>query len=1176
MTQQKQFLALLAGGMLAFGGMASADDITITISTNVLRTGVIRSGLNYGTGHNRLTVSENFEGTLYRQSLTGTLYTNSFLVQSSNPFDTENSGWDDVYVGGNYRIASDPARGLTGAVVHVTNVWVDVWGNSPEHNVETNPYPRHPDRWTFSTGSVVFAGDIGSTVPAGTKLVASNDLQYVVDTEFTLAATSEIHAVTAGEWGSNWNTTVGTELTFYTNDTTTVPIGMASNTTVSTGGITGGVSLNVAYKYRNVLVLDQLMPGTSTQGVRGLTLQFERMSDHEGFLIEENWWRSGTCSIVATNVPGLFGQSALGMDGTESDAFFRLDSFGSSEIDVNTDWQCSFWVKAVSGTPNVSFDYRANTGDQLTNFTPTASWEKKVIDFSTTGITNNSVVAEIFVSDGEVLIDNVAYELMGHTNATAYTDDFIDAMKAFRPGMLRGTLDMGGYSSINRIGPRSGWLRGFFRTDRDVGPLSSQEPFGAGRGSFHDQLTMYEEIGAEPWLSISGTMYTNEIVAFVEWLAGPTNTPWGKVRADLGHPEPWTDVFDQITIEYGNEAWNTYAPFLAGGSSGSNYWHDLTAAAKTSPWFTSNISITVGGQASSGAAQDTLMYVKNTNADAFASAPYVMDSYYTNDLATLTNITQEFEYFMAYPIWKTYEDLAVRHARVLSDTNTFEYKFYEYNYHTTHGDSTQPAVAERIATFNGSRAHGISLINYSLFCLKDLGVNRQCLFKAQRNDGQPAQKLWSVIPSFKKGAMRGRPVWWAFQAVNNVRQGDLLETIHSADPTVAALGNYSTKRPDGVDYLYTVMTNNSVYSYAFRDGMTNGLVLINYDLDTTQQVTLALSEYVLNDEATSWELISDSYTNHNDAEEFPDAVSLLETTVSDFSAGVTLELPPCNLKVYQWVSDGTLPTIQLSTQNVFVAEGGTSSFDVSLSGRPLVETTVTVSWLSGDSDITVQAGAIRVFTTNNWATSQPVTLAAAQDADWLPGEALVECSSAGMNSEILTATEVEDDTDPAYTLPWTESFENNADNAGTLGTLNGQHGWVSDTKAIVTNSDAQSGSQTLQLSQASASHTFLGESSKIWTTLWAKPVTGPKAAPIPADAAAVFYVNTNNFLVAYDFTNAMVLSVTVPSNVWNKFAAECDYASKVWNLKLNDELVVSNFDFYASPASFSAFDGHSG
>ncbi len=1012
MTKQKQFLALLAGGILAFGGMASADDITITVSTNVLRTGVIRSGLNYGAGHNRLTMSENFEGTMYRQALSGTLYTNSFLVLTSNPFDTENSGWDDVYVGGDYRIASDPVRGLTGTIVHVTNVWVDVWGNSPEHNIETNPYPRHSNRWTFATGSVVFAGDIGSTVPAGTRLLDTHALEYVVDTEFTLASTSEIHAVTAGEWGSNWNTTVGTELTFYTNKTIKVPIGMASNATVSAGGITGGVSLNVHYKYRNVLVLDQPMPGTSTKGVRGLTLQFERMSDHEGLLVRENWWRSGTCSIVATNTPGLFGQSALGMDGTESDAFFRLDSFGSSEIDVNSDWQCSFWVKAVSGTPNVSFDYRANTGDQLTNFTPTASWEKKVVDFSTTGITNDSLVAEIFVSGGEVLIDNVAYELMGHTNATAYTDDFVDAMKAFRPGLLRGTLDMGGYAVTNRIGPRSGWLRGFFRTDVGVGPLIPNESFGAGRGSFHDQLTMYEEIGAEPWLSISGTSYTNEIIAFVEWLAGPTNTPWGKIRADLGHPEPWTDVFDQITVEYGNEAWNTFAPFNGGGSSGSNYWHDLTAAAKASPWFTSNISITVGGQASSAASQDTLMYEKNTNADAFCSAPYVMDSYYTNDLAMLTNITQEFEYFLSYPLWKTYEDLAIRHARVLSDTNTFEYKFYEYNYHTTHGDAGLSNVAERVAAFNGSRAHGISMINYSLLCLKDFGVNRQCLFKAQRNDGSGVAslvKLWSVIPSFKKGAMRGRPVWWAFQAVNQVRQGDLLETVHSADPTFTALGNYSTKRPDGVDVLYTVRTNDSVYSYAFRDGNTNGLVLINYDLDTTQNVTLALSDYVLNDEAVSWELVSDSYTNHNDEEGFFDAVSLLETNVSEFVSGITVELPPCNLKVYQWVADGVLPAIWVSTQNVPVAEGGTGNFDVSLSLQPRATTTVTVQRLSGDTNITVQSGAELVFTTIDWSTPQPVTLEASEDDDANNSPATIGLSSSGTHAAELTATEVEDD-----------------------------------------------------------------------------------------------------------------------------------------------------------------------
>jgi len=256
-------------------------------------------------------------------------------------------------------------------------------------------------------------------------------------------------------------------------------------------------------------------------------------------------------------------------------------------------------------------------------------------------------------------------------------------------------------------------------------------------------------------------------------------------------------------------------------------------------------------------------------------------------------------------------------------------------------------------------------------------------------------------------------------------------------------------------------------------------------------------------------------------------------------------------------------SIELSENSLSVPEGGTNTFDVRLSLAPEAARTVTVSRISGDTNITVQAGTSLVFTPANWSNWQTVTLAASQDDDWLNDESLFQCFAEGVSSKIVTATEVDDEMDPAYSLPWNEPFE-----ALSIGALDGQHGWAAGTGAVVTNSDAQSGSQSLILSGVTASHTFVGNVSNVWMTFWAKPVSGPTASEIPADAAAVFYVNTNDLLVAYDSTNATVIFAATVSNVWNKFALECDYVSKVWNLEINDELVVSNFTFYGAPAAF--------
>ena len=78
-----------------------------------------------------------------------------------------------------------------------------------------------------------------------------------------------------------------------------------------------------------------------------------------------------------------------------------------------------------------------------------------------------------------------------------------------------------------------------------------------------------------------------------------------------------------------------------------------------------------------------------------------------------------------------------------------------------------------------------------------------------------------------------------------------------------------------------------------------------------------------------------------------------------------------------------------STNTVTVAEGGSAEFQVKLNAQPIQPTTVTVSWVSGDTNISVQSGGSVVSTPANWASNQPVTLAAALDPDQADGSAVI-------------------------------------------------------------------------------------------------------------------------------------------------------------------------------------------
>ena len=97
--------------------------------------------------------------------------------------------------------------------------------------------------------------------------------------------------------------------------------------------------------------------------------------------------------------------------------------------------------------------------------------------------------------------------------------------------------------------------------------------------------------------------------------------------------------------------------------------------------------------------------------------------------------------------------------------------------------------------------------------------------------------------------------------------------------------------------------------------------------------------------------------------------------------------------------------ILTSTNAVTVPEGGTASFQVKLNTAPVSPMTVTVSRLSGDTDIAVQSGTSLVFNASNWSTNKTVTLSAAGDLDTASSSAVIRCSVAGVTNKDVTATE---------------------------------------------------------------------------------------------------------------------------------------------------------------------------
>jgi MYXO-CTERM domain-containing protein len=106
--------------------------------------------------------------------------------------------------------------------------------------------------------------------------------------------------------------------------------------------------------------------------------------------------------------------------------------------------------------------------------------------------------------------------------------------------------------------------------------------------------------------------------------------------------------------------------------------------------------------------------------------------------------------------------------------------------------------------------------------------------------------------------------------------------------------------------------------------------------------------------------------------------------------------------IYRARYNGTAQGIVVTPTNVRMVETGVAAINVRLAAAPSSAVSVSVARASGDSDVTVSAGATLNFTTSNWATPQVVRLAAAEDADMDHDSAVLDVSASGLTTRNVT------------------------------------------------------------------------------------------------------------------------------------------------------------------------------
>ena len=619
---------------------------------------------------------------------------------------------------------------------------------------------------------------------------------------------------------------------------------------------------------------------------------FRQMENHE------HWTTHNNKLEIGDPPPGSFGRAALNLDARERAAHVRFATHYHRYGALNGTWQVRFWARTKSGSPTLRVGFVRPEWGESADIALRPEWTRSELELNVASVPeprstedNPHLLLDLRTEGGEVLIDDVEAWLVGDENPTVFRDDVIAMLEAYNPGCIR-FLQMGGNTLRNTLMPP---LRAHAFTScrgDKVGPYQSR---GRTPYSLHEMYELCEHLGAEPWYSLPGTLSYEEMAAFMEYVGGPADSEYGKIRAELGHPEPWTTSFGKIHVEFGNEAWNNAGPYQCGGFNGLDYWKDLIEIGKKSPYGSDRIVFHAAGQAANSWLNRRIMQ-DVPNADRFGVAPYIIQSIAKEQMAYHGSQEALFRWAFAWPLRRARnEEGAMFQNYALGRKNRIELSVYEVNHHITHGDGPLEPRNQIVTSLGG----GLNVANTMLQMVKEGGVRTQALFSLVQHSYNAhnigAVRLWGTALCLRQGHERYRPTFLACAAANKVLGGKLLATVHSeGEPTFNAEGVFDRRR--GKESMTGLPC---LFSYAFADGQRRGMILLNLDTSRTHAVRLVVPGGMIGP-AKTWLLAADAITASNEFEQTEPQVRLAEGRLSSFPPAQGIELPPHSLMAVAW------------------------------------------------------------------------------------------------------------------------------------------------------------------------------------------------------------------------------------------------------------------------------------
>jgi hypothetical protein len=574
-------------------------------------------------------------------------------------------------------------------------------------------------------------------------------------------------------------------------------------------------------------------------------------------------------------------------------------------------YRVDVWLKQ-SGVPSgsVRFALTQHYSSVQRTWTVGADWQKFTHTFTAPALPNNGNIAEIvlaFNGPGTVWVDNlVLYEDADNNPATypafALSPAAAQALADFQPSYMRiwtgVDADYWGVTLEDWTNPEPVIQ---LHWDANNGRRTPDDPYKLPMA-----LSMCRDAGADPWLIVGSFFTEQEWPQLIEYLAAPydplvdtpATKPYAFKRYSQGQHAPWTDVFQNIIIEYGNELWNgAYQWNFGSGNTAGQFSEHFFQAAKASPYYAavaSKLKFTVDGWI---LGTDAVNGYGHAAARVAPSAAYSDLAFYIGGweagIAVGGNTVNDVgfqDYMLFSPTYlRNYIDLNAT-SRDANNTAGFPYKLSVYEAGPGYANPSPGTPFEPISeTYGKSLDAGVATLDTFLYnSLR--GIDPQAYFSFA-----PGYN-WSSHSTISTG-YNPHTSWLALRMRNRHAAGSITGLATHSVPTI----DVAARTNSGGAVVSPAAPNTPLLAvYPFRDGANWRVFVLSRKLTGDTPVTLRLPFTSISG-GTIYKLTGDPRLNNSTALN----VSETQEPLTGFAQNHTFNMPPGSIYVLEYLGTNT-------------------------------------------------------------------------------------------------------------------------------------------------------------------------------------------------------------------------------------------------------------------------------